>query len=377
MTTSASDQEGLLRLLKRQADRLAVDSGEGTALLRLGLITTLYFKRGHTQEIRNRIVDCFARFYDAFRPVLEWQRYQHRLALTPSSFIASSQRILATAADEPFEWSLASRPDSEVAHYRLFVMSMAEGQAEIDRSCLKMVLPWTFLCEPGGVQIYEQWIRYLSNQVRAEHGFGGLSCILPCEGQNYLTLEYPLSRRYRGLMVDPCPHVESLRLLDHIKGVSWYTVLGTHFVRRLGGSDDLRRRLSPCRDVVFHSYGGGLIIRAGLAPQLLDQTQTLPPAYVLVNKLIKPVRLQDEGCLHPYSAFGGGFSEASVFDWYARFDEKPKPTLDAGSLCTHSGFWFSNAMVGSRRYFNEGDVMPTFDPRKPERTRWFWSEQND
>ena len=377
MPASASDQEGLLGLLKRQADHLAIDSGKGVPLVRPGLITTLYFKLGHTPEIRGRIVDCFTRFYEAFRPVLQWQRSRHMRPLTPSTFAAGRRRALSMAADESFQWSLASRPESEVALYRLFVMSMAEGQAELDRSCLKMVLPWTFLCEPDGVQRYEQWIRYLCGQVRAEHGFGGLACILPCEGQHYLSLEYPLTCQYRGLMVDPCPQVESLRLLNHIKGVSWYTVLGTHFVRRLGGSDQLRRRLSPCRDIVFHSYGGGLIIRAGLAPQLLDQAQTLPAAYALINKSIKPVRLQDESCLHPYNAFGSGFSEPGVYDWYARFDEKPKPPLDGGSRCTHSGYWFSNAMAGSRRYFSKGEVMLAFDPARPERTRWFWSEQND
>jgi hypothetical protein len=81
--------------------------------------------------------------------------------------------------------------------------------------------------------------------------------------------------------------------------------------------------------------------------------------------------VQDTGCLHPYP-IRGGFSEASTAIWYARFDEKPKPALSAGDLCSHTGYWFSNATARSRRLFTLGEIMPTFPHMKAGRVQWFW-----
>ncbi|KPX83034.1 Uncharacterized protein ALO64_03030 [Pseudomonas meliae] len=175
------------------------------------------------------------------------------------------------------------------------------------------------------------------------------------------------------MMVDPGPHIESLRLLDRIKGVSWYTVLGEGFVRQLGGSDRLRGEMSAHSDIVFHSYRNGLIIRAGAVPELGGRGLPPPQPYVTVNRMIKPVRLQDTGNLHPYLAPGIGFTEETTAQWYARFDEKPLPPVDAGQACPRSGCWFSSAQFGSRRHFDEGELMPAFNHIKSKKTQWFWA----
>jgi hypothetical protein len=363
--------------LERQAERIAVDASPGVPVVRLGLITTLYFKQGHTPEVKKRVEACFARFYKTFKPLLGWQLYKRMRRLTPSGFAACKRQILHGSADDQFVWSLASQTQAEVATHSLFVMNTSRSQADNDRSCLKMVLPWTYLTEPNGLKNYEGWVRYLSSQVHAEHGFGGLACVLPSDGHHYLPWEYRLAQEYIGLMVDPGPHIESLRLLDRIKGVSWYTVLGDGFVRRLGGSDRLRGELASFRDVVFQTYENGLLIRTGAVPELGGQGTQPAPAYVAVNRLLKPIRLQDTGNLHPYLAPGLGFTEETTAQWYARFDEKPVPAVDAGQVCPRSGYWFSSARAGSRRLFEQGEIMPAFEHIKGKRTQWFWAEQED
>ncbi|RMV29188.1 hypothetical protein ALP12_04596 [Pseudomonas savastanoi pv. phaseolicola] len=98
-----------------------------------------------------------------------------------------------------------------------------------------------------------------------------------------------------------------------------------------------------------------------------------PQPYVTVNRMIKPVRLQDTGNLHPYLAPGIGFTEETTAQWYARFDEKPLPPVDAGQACPRSGCWFSSAQFGSRRHFDEGELMPAFNHIKSKKTQWFWA----
>ena len=367
----------LLDRLDRQARDISVDAPCGVPVVRLGLITTLYFKQGHTPELKKRVEACFVRFYATFKPALKWQLYKRMRRLTPSGFASCRRQILSSPETDRFVWSIASATQAEVATHSLFVMNTSLSQANDDRSCLKMVLPWTCLTEPDGLRRYEDWVRYLSSQVRAEHGFAGLACILPCDGHQYLHWEYRLAQQYSGLMVDPGPHIESLRLLDRIKGVSWYTVLGEVFVRRLGGSDRLRGRLSQHSDVVFHTYEHGLLIRAGSVPQLGSSDEEPATAYAAINRVIRPVRLQDTGNLHPYLAPGLGFTEETTAQWYARFDEKPVPPIEAGHRCPKAGYWFSNAQIGSRRLFCEGEVMPAFEHIRGKRARWFWDEQQD
>lgn len=377
MPDSSGDRAQSLARLAGEAQQINVDAPSGVPVVRLGLVTTLYFRQGHTLEVKKRVEACFAKFYAAFKPVLRWQLYKRMRRLTPAGFASCRRQVLQSCEADQFVWSVASATQAEVATHSLFVMNTSSSQADNDRSCLKMVLPWSYLGEPDGLNNYEGWIRYLSSQVHAEHGFGGLACILPSDGHHYLPWEYRLAQRYIGLMVDPGPHIESLRLLDRIKGVSWYTVLGERFVRRLGGSDRMRGKLSRYSDVVFRTYEHGLLIRAGLVPELGEAGEEPAEAYVAVNRLIKPVRLQDTGNLHPYLAPGLGFTEQTTAQWYARFDEKPVPPLDAGKPCTKAGYWFSSAQIRSRRFFREGEIMPAFDHIKGKRTQWFRDEQQD
>lgn len=337
-------------------------------------MTTLYFKQGHTAQTRQRIEACFAHFHEVFRPFLKWQTYQRLRKLSPSSFSICRRQVLESSADEPLAWSISSGRPMEAATHCMSVMGAPQSQANTDHSCLKMLLPWSVLMEKGGAKAYEGWIKYLCNQTVAEHGYGGLVCVLPGDGLRYLPLEYQLAQDYIGLMVDAGPHLESLRLLNRIKGVSWYSVLGSRFVRQLGGSDRLRSVLSSHSDVVFHTYENGLLIRTGALPELGCKEMEPSSAYLAVNKVLKPIRVQDTGCLHPYPVRGIGFTEQSTAQWYARFDEKPVAAVRAGQPCPQTGHWFSSAMARSRRFFNKGEVMPAFEHLKAERTQWFWAD---
>ncbi|MEB0039038.1 MULTISPECIES: DUF3396 domain-containing protein [unclassified Pseudomonas] len=355
---------------------MVLNSIQGEPIIRLGLIATLYFKHGDTAEIKSRVADCFSKFRKEFSPHLNWQFYKTLRKMSGSGFSSCRRKILESSPDQQFMWSISSARLQQVAQYRLFVMNIPRSQSTTDRSCLKMVLPWSILLEPGGPQRYEAWLNYLCNQVHAEHGYGGLSCTLPYDGQRYFPQEYLLAKQYIGLIVDPLPHVESLRLLDHIKGVNWFTVLGRRFVNKLGGNDALRRQLSRRSDIIFRAYDDGLIIRAGALPSLGGPGEEAPAPYIEVNRAIKPIRVRATGCLHAYSLLGDTFSEASSAAWHARFDEQPPAPLDAGERCTHTGYWSSNATVRSRCLFTEGDIMPTY-PHLKGRTQWFWLRESE
>jgi len=47
---------------------------------------------------------------------------------------------------------------------------------------------------------------------------------------------------------------------------------------------------------------------------------------------------------------------------------------DAAQPCPRSGFWWTPAKQGSRRYFNQGDVMPDFPNSQFGETIWYWDQ---
>ena len=47
--------------------------------------------------------------------------------------------------------------------------------------------------------------------------------------------------------------------------------------------------------------------------------------------------------------------------------------VDAGQPCIKTGYWFTSARAESRRYFNQGDIMPKFDDSIWGDTIWYWS----
>ena len=51
---------------------------------------------------------------------------------------------------------------------------------------------------------------------------------------------------------------------------------------------------------------------------------------------------------------------------------KSRPNVGAGEPCPEAGWWFTPAKTGSRRYFRQGEVMPTLGGDYGE-TFWQWS----
>lgn len=368
-----------LEKLAECAPDLAFELPDGTPVVKLGLIATLYFKEGYTAENKQKVVECFKSFYEEFGSQLKLQVYRRDKKLTPANFQKSMEQILATGSNEQYYWSLSSSTSvKDAPDYCLSSLNSFEIHGDKVSSYLKLVMPWSLLSEPGGPERYREWLIYLCNQVKAEHGYGGLSSVLPYDYHSYMPTEYQLAQQYSGLEVDSMAHISTLELIEHIKGVNWFTVLGNTFVERLGGEDVIRHRLSGRGDVHIQPYDYGLIIRAGEYPELGAREDGPPAAYVAVNKVLRSVRIANPDQLHSYSPYGDCFDMESTARWYARFDQDDAASLqpsriEAGQPCTRTGYWFSPAQASSQRHFKQGEIMPAFDDSNWGATLWYWS----
>lgn len=366
-----------LEKLQERAPDLEFELPDGTPVVKLGLIATLYFKEGYTSERKQRIVECFERFHEEFKPHLKWQAAKRFNKLTAARFEKQRAFILQSAPNEQLEWHISSaNNEKEAGEYSLSSLNSFAAHGDQRRSYIKLELPWSFLVEPDGLERYHQWLAYLCNQVRAEHGYGGLSCILPYDYDSYMPTEYQLAQQYSGLEVDTLAWGFGRRIQEHIKGVNWYTVLGSTYVERLGGEDRVRHSMSGRGDIEVFGYDHGLIIRAGQYPELGAQEDGLPSAYVEVNRVARPVRLQETGSLHTHSPYNDGFTKESTTRWYARFDQDEQastPSRNAAGLpCPHAGYWFTPAKPHSRRHFEHGELMPRIEDSSWGETFWYW-----
>jgi hypothetical protein len=308
--------------------------------------------------------------------------FRRHKKLTPDNFAKARKQVVETEPNDQFSWFLGSaQRASQADDYSLSMLNSFEVHGDKLRSHIKLVFPWNILTDPNGAERYQQWLLYLCNQVKAEHGYGGLSSILPYDYDHYMPMEYQLAQQHSGLTVDSMPFAAARRLQEHIKGVNWYTVLGNTYIERLGGVDAIRHQLSGRGDIELLAYDNGLIIKAGQYPKLGSQEDGPPSAYVAVNTIIKPVRLQETGSLHTHSPYGDGFTKETTALWYARFDQPESSQVTperivSGQPCTRAGYWFTPAQAHSRRYFEQGEIMPRFDQSDWGETLWYWSAED-
>lgn len=311
--------------LEASAPSLAFDLADGTAVIRLGLIITLYFRDGYTLESKRKINDCFTTFRNTFSAQLKGQMYKRYERLTDASFEKASRGMLNSGPNEQYHWQIGSAKTAfEVSEYTLSASNSPEIHGDNKRSYIKVNVPWRFLSETHGVNDYHAWVAYLCEHTNADHGYGGLSAILPYDFDSYSPMEYQLALQHSGLEIDSLIANFKRQLLNCIKGVNWYTIISDRFVDTLGGADKLRSTLSPHHQVKLFDYTGGIIIRAGDFPELGGKGQ-YPESYVAVNRVVKPLRIRQPDPLCP--AYGDVSDAHSSARWYARFDEQDTPAV--------------------------------------------------
>nr|WP_315448369.1 type VI immunity family protein [uncultured Pseudomonas sp.] len=312
-----------MKNLKNHAADLSFELPDGTPVIKLGMIVTLYFKEGYTAEKKLKIIDCFRKFNDEFGVHLNGLLQDSYKKPTLESLEKAFTKIRSSSGNERCELHLTSASSTkEAADYGISVLGTREIHEDGERSYIKLIFPWSLITSDEGLITYKEWVKYLCNQVEAEHGYGGLSPTLPYDYDNYLPIEYELAQKHDGLDIDSAPHSLASELIDHIKGVNWQTIIGNSFIASLGGEPVLRQKLSSRSDIDFVSYDNGLIIQAGEYPQLGAEGRDKLDAYIAVNKTLKPLRIPEPDQIHHYSPHGNCFEEESTKRWYARFDQE-------------------------------------------------------
>ncbi len=387
-----------LTYIERWLSDATVNYKDGRPAVGLGLIITVFFRNGHTTEVREKMVGCVDRFYEEFKPHLKRTITKKWSGITESNLTNKRKEILASTPEEIFSWYLTSASEEYLApEYSILIMGERIFHNDTSRSVIKLTFPIDFLKESTDLEIFQSWLLELSSVLPVESGYAGLSFSLPYERQRLFPYEYALAQRFPGVMVDSIGTLEGGHAVTGIKGACWFTILGTPWVEKLGGEAVIKQLISDTPEIGVLPYSNGLILKAGDLPPALGEvnTEELPPLLVKVNQVIKPVRLQKERSLHFYSMEENHqFDENSTAKWYARLDaasdklplpdmsprEPERITAFSGEISPHTGRW-GTFIDGSLRYVHlkQGQKLPGYEDKegKLHRTLWSLLERDD
>ncbi|HDT5221218.1 TPA: DUF3396 domain-containing protein [Enterobacter roggenkampii] len=389
-----------LNYIEKWLPEASVKYKDGSPAVNLGLIITVFFKNGHTPDVRRKMVECVDRYYGEFKPCLrktlsvkKWTK------ITENNYARQRQVILDSTPEEIFDWVLSSASESYLApDYEILIMGERVFHNENNRSVIKLVFPLSLLKEPDGKERYENWLLWLCNTFDVESGYSGLSFVLPYAFERMFPYEYALAQRFSGVMVDSIGTLEGGAAVIGLKGACWYTILGNPWLEKLVGENDVARRLANTPEISLLSYNNGVILKAGELPPGLGEMKKegLPPLLVKINQIIRPVRYDEPRSLHFYSSYENHqFNKESTMKWYRRFDEasalldseEPETSSEPVRItrwtdenALHAGQWAA-IVNGTTEYIQtrEGQKMPAFEDKhgKKHRARWSLLKRDD
>lgn len=297
----------------------------------------LYFKEGYSAEMRKAIIECFNDYQTYAKDYLTWlwqdeppkgekatSAYKDAkplLDILKSYSQMKAFNLLYTSGKEKFA----------TGAWEFNVSGKSKWQIENGtyQSLLTFSMPIDWV-EENTKAFIELFIQ-CAQRLKANHGYAGYACIISQirEDKNEPTEAY-FSRKFWAMNVGN-PFLEASHLLHGIKTVSWLTAINYEWFNKVREQETLNSEL-PMNWFIGYDYGTGIIIQAGNLPLSgSDEVDPLPAPYVLLNRVLKPLRVEKIQTLHRgnYSTeeiplIKGYRAEA----WMKRFDIEDDQKLD-------------------------------------------------
>ena len=423
----------------RYFEDLSVRQRDNSFSIKPGVIGTVFFAHGAKPDGRRGLLACFDRFDELFGSHLisgkdedlahlskknakGVEKIRRAIVDTPEFLQVSVTRSSAPNATSAPDYEISTLTDIENPEDYVSPegWTAPKGQ-EAGYSYLKFSVPMELVTRPEGQEQYEQFLRYVCEQLDVRGGYGGLSAVTAYNYHNWQAQEWAIASRFSGIEIDACAHLSKhewntssydgtqVRMTaiypylrpgskvgswGFIKSVNWYTLLGDLFVERLGGDAALRAALDR-GDILAERINHCVLVRAGPFPRLGAPEEGLPEPYVFVNKVLRVLRNPKPDGLHLYEPDLPNADARNARAWQARFDlwdappipepptivpeprGKRRSSIPGGEPCPEAGYWRTPAKAGSEQYFNVGDVMPVVKGSQWGTTHWSWARGSD
>lgn len=301
--------------------QLPVRDAQGNAVLKAGLFLTLYFRNGHDESKRQAVLACAQDFLQLFGSEMQWGLLGVGQPKPVDQFAPDATRHYLESVDVDGDdgWQIYWHGDApaDASDFGFQASGTARHDSEElgHLSCLTMHCRLdNAVCGPAELlNLAAVW----SQRLQPLHGYAGVAIIRAADrfvAAHCETEEYALAQRFPTLEVDyPLKH--ALWTREGIKGGNWLTILSDAMVQQL---EQVSGPLALPDSLPRHPYAGGLIIRAGEAPVVIDRNQgdDSPVRRELAGVLL-PIRVKMHPAVHTSH---GKFTRQAFEDWLARFD---------------------------------------------------------
>lgn len=280
---------------------------------------TLYLQGCHVREMRQRIATIVHDYLVRWEEYINWSRHPKSSRWYGShSKRLPKLEVWLDELDEDVSWDFSYHggegPES-ASPYLIEGFGCPKWQGGF--GFIRVALPSEVSVTTPNV--FFSYIEKLCNTLQPWHGYGGLGFIESPEitvKQAFESQVTVMADRFSGIEVDvPLFHLN--HLANAVKGINWLTILADFWLDFIAGWEELDKG-EPT--VSVHRYSGGIILQAGAHPSPGDlNRESLPPSYIRVSKLIKPIRVKN----HPSFHMAGGhprMDDEHVRQWICRFD---------------------------------------------------------
>lgn len=299
---------------------------------------TLYFKNAHTAATRKNLCLCFAAFCELAGDALSWLWREKPNRGMPKQRVKNCKplcdMIETMSEDDHLSFCYTSGAKAEDAGaWKFLIFGARAWEARIGRDMSVLELSVPISCLPTQREDFIELAAKCARWLSAEHGHAGYAVNLSeVRRQRNEPVEAVLASRYPGLDAGCAPLLADRPQLAHlkIKTVSWLTLVDRARLAAAGGLDQLRSAL-PERHFTLHDYGNGVMVQAGPRPlACTDAADPRPPAYVLLDHLLRGIRPASVGNLHFNQKSAEPRLVGQLADqWVCRFE------VDASEISTH------------------------------------------
>ncbi|MDR0236766.1 type VI immunity family protein, partial [Acinetobacter sp.] len=264
----------------------------------------LYFKEGFSDEMREAIAQCFDDYQTYAQDHLTWLWQDEppkgeRESINFSDAKAIRESLKNYSPMKAFNFIYISGKEKFATGAWEFNASGASKWQIMNgtyQSTLTFSMPIEWVEE--NTQVFIELFVKCAQRLKAKHGYAGYACIISrIRGDKNEPTEAYFSRKWWAMDVGN-PYLESDNLLNGIKTVSWLTAINYEWFNPIKEQESLNSEL-PMNWFIGYDYGTGIVIQAGNLPVngFVDE-DPLPAPYILLNRILKPLRVEKIGSLH-------------------------------------------------------------------------------
>ncbi|MDC8784034.1 type VI immunity family protein [Roseateles koreensis] len=356
--------------------------------LKAGLYATLFFKHVdpsiHSNEaIREALIACWQDYWQLVGPEHQKRCYRFSRGVHADKYPSAKVPPIDVFLRDPENFDVyqyyvyggVNEDDASEYCFNLGAFPIY-GLPEHPEALgyLKLHAPLSFVTN-GRLAEFVALIKRCAARLQVDQGHGGLGFLRTYNAESTTrAAEYQLSTVFSGVDID----VPALQLGDifwstkgghiGINSPHWLNFLHDRWVQKLGGVEAIRAQL-PADHFVVEPYEGGLFIQAGAYPEPGHRDDGLPPNYVLLNQVLKPIRAPEMG--YCYGDTPGELARyQGAYEYFTRFDQPEPPKPDpleenpvyamSGEPCPRSGLWSprSGDVPLPDGYVKKGNRMP-------------------